>query len=63
VSHVHKNAHGFGREYSDKCDNCYKVYEEKGIGGCVHHSVPMYTRRGDVTTTAYYVNRNVTCVN
>jgi hypothetical protein len=52
LSHVHRNAHGFGPSYGDQCEQCYEVYKQHGVGGCVHHSPPMYTRRGDVTMTA-----------
>lgn len=52
LTHVHRNGHGFGPEYSDQCADSFTVYKEKGVGGCVHHGIPLYTRRGDVTTCA-----------
>ena len=51
-------------DYVDKCEECLKVYQEKQCGGCVHHPVPRYTRRGNVaycpsvTDTILYIKNN-----
>lgn len=52
LKNVHENCHGMTTEYVEECAECLSVYTEKKCGGCVHHPLPRYTKRGNVSNCA-----------